>query len=206
MNFALPFSALLLELKESGSKIGQFEDNALLYDLSSYLEWNGFSDTLSKVGQLRFLWPNFPVRLDWPANPAFLFQIYDDLGQASLNEHYLIAFLIISQSSKQVYLKSVHSLTNRKANEGDGLPFVFGLLTWINQFSNSFNQNTLFSILGGYLPTLQITGHPSSSNDLNEELVNLITLIDELALHGSLSREIIYSHINEFIFRHFRSL
>ena len=43
-------SALLLELKESGSKIGQFEDNALLYDLSSYLEWNGFSDTLSKVG------------------------------------------------------------------------------------------------------------------------------------------------------------
>lgn len=53
MNRSLP-SALLLELKESGSKIGQFEDNALLYDLSSYLEWNGFSDTLSKVGAL--LW------------------------------------------------------------------------------------------------------------------------------------------------------
>ena len=136
-----------------------------------------------------------------------MFQIYDDLGQASLNEHYLIAFLIISQSSKFVYLKSVHSFSaaNRKANEGDGLPFVFGLLTWINQFSNSFNQNSLFSILGGYLNTLQITSQPSS-NDLNEELVNLITLVDELALHGSLSKEIIYSHINEFIFRHFRSL
>ena len=122
-----------------------------------------------------------------------------------MNEHYLIAFLIISQSQKFVYLKSVHSLTNRKANEGDGLPFVFGLLTWINQFSNSFNQSTLFSVLGGYLNTLNITGQPSS-NDLNEELVTLITLIEELAVHGGLSKEIIHSHINEFLFRHFRSL
>ena len=85
------------------------------------------------------------------------------------------------------------------------MPFVFGLITWINQFSNSFNQNTLFSILGGYINTLQITTTPSS-NELNEELLNLVKLIDELCLHGKFSKKIIHQHIPEFIIDHFHSL
>lgn len=49
LNFIYLSSALLLELKQNPSKIDHFQDNAFLYDLSSYLEWNGFNDTLSKV-------------------------------------------------------------------------------------------------------------------------------------------------------------
>lgn len=98
-------------------------------------------------------------------------------------------------------MKNVHSLTSRKPIDAcDGLPFVFGILTWLNQFSNSFNQNTLFSIIGGYINTLQIIT-TSSSNELNEELLNLVKLVDELALHGNLSKKIIHQHIPDFINR-----
>ena len=98
---------MLTEYQSDPQKLVEKEDSPLIYELTNYLEWSGFSDPLSKV----YVSPYFVQHCD------------------------LIALtLVILINSKLIYIKNIQGLSCKKiADSCDGLPFIFGLLTLLKQ-------------------------------------------------------------------------
>ncbi|CAI8030300.1 WASH complex subunit 5 [Geodia barretti] len=104
------------------------EDNAILFELTPYLESAGFHDPLSKI---------------------YVTQ------QPVVKNFSIICFLfVITQLPKLVYNKSVGSLLSRKPTDPlDGPAFVTGCLSLLRQF-HSHNTDQFLGYMGQYVRSM----------------------------------------------------
>ncbi|GFU11388.1 WASH complex subunit 5 [Trichonephila clavipes] len=99
------------------------ETNPLLYELSSYMEWAGIFNPLSKI---------YITTRPLPHLTLFLF------------------LFTTSQLAKLTYEKSIDALISRKITDGiDGLPFLIGGLTFLHQFHQE-HKNSFLTFMGQY--------------------------------------------------------
>lgn len=144
------------------------DDNPLMYELSSYLEWCGISNPLAKI---------YITTRPLPYLPLFLF------------------LFVTSQFSKLIYEKSIDSLISRKVTDGiDGLPFVIGTLTFLHQFHQD-HKNNFLAYIGQYIRSAVEVVHVNNKNELPAEMINLSVYLEEFVEYGQLSRKAITAHI-----------
>jgi WASH complex subunit strumpellin len=143
--------AILNELSKK-ERIGHIpDDSPLLYELTSFLEWNGMTDPLSKV----YLSDKTVTLLDIALLP-----------------------IVISQASKFIYTPSIHSLTGKKPlDASDGTPYIIGLLTLLRQFKDDVSLKFV-DRMSGYAKSL-IESNADSS--LPQEAVHILLLLQELS-------------------------
>ncbi|KAG8184568.1 hypothetical protein JTE90_007684 [Oedothorax gibbosus] len=148
------------------------ESNPLLYELSSYLEWAGIFNPLSKI-----------------------YVTTKPLQHLSL----FMCLFTTSQLSKLSYEKSIDALLSKKIADGiDGLPFLIGSLTFLHQFHQEHKYNFL-EYMGQYARSVMDTLRESSKNDIPAEMTNTFVYLEEFVKYGQLPREAITNHIPELI-------
>ncbi|KAK3754472.1 hypothetical protein QZH41_018991, partial [Actinostola sp. cb2023] len=103
------------------------EDNPLMFEMTSYLEWSGIHNPLTKIYVTTKKYPFFA----------------------------LVNFLcVISQIPKLIYVKSVGTMVSRKPTDQiDCAPFVVGMITVLKQFHSDFTEQ-FFACCGQYVRSL----------------------------------------------------
>ncbi|GFW82443.1 WASH complex subunit 5 [Trichonephila clavipes] len=148
------------------------ETNPLLYELSSYMEWAGIFNPLSKI---------YITTRPLPHLTLFLF------------------LFTTSQLAKLTYEKSIDALISRKITDGiDGLPFLIGSLTFLHQFHQE-HKNSFLTFMGQYARSVMDTLKESSKNDIPGEMINSCVYLEEFAKYGQLPRKAITNHIPDLI-------
>ncbi|XP_042898977.1 WASH complex subunit 5 [Parasteatoda tepidariorum] len=144
------------------------ESNPLLYELSSYLEWSGINNPLAKIYITT---------------------------RPLLNMSLFLFLFITSQLPKMAYDKSIDILISRKATDAiDGLPFVLGTLTFLQQFHQE-HKNTFLSYMGQYIRSVVDGLGESNKLDIPSDIINALVFLEEFARYGQLPRKAITNHI-----------
>lgn len=157
------------------------EENPLLYELSSYLEWSGIAEPLAKIYVTTKSLPHFPL---------FVF------------------LLLICQMSRLVYLRNVGTLLCKKMTDPlDGVPVVTGMVTLLKQFHPDVTK-TFLSYVGQYIHSMimatcgSITGS-NKTPELPMEVVSTLFFLENMTRFGHISRKEISNHIPPYIFDNF---
>lgn len=155
------------------------EDNPLMFELASYLDWAGISNPLAKI-----------------------YTTTRPLVHISL----FIFLFIAGQLTKLTYVKSLGGLVCKKGAEPlDGVPLIVGTLTVLHQFHQDHVSNFL-AYMGQYIRSL-ITGTSDSSKaDMPPEVVNACSFLEEFVKYGQLTRRAVTNHIPPLLFDKFRSV
>jgi WASH complex subunit strumpellin len=155
------------------------EDNAILFELTPYLESAGFHDPLSKIYVTTTVVKNFSII-------CFLF--------------------VITQLPKLVYNKSVGSLLSKKPTDPlDGPAFVTGCLSLLRQF-HSHNTDQFLGYMGQYVRSMvhSNVSFKDKSATLSAEVVNALCYLEELTHYSHLPRRAVERFIPAYIFAEFR--
>lgn len=155
------------------------EDNAIMYELTPYLETAGINDPLTKIYVTTTVVTNFGLT------------------------HFLF---IISQLSKLMYNKSVGSMLSRKLSEPlDGPPFIAGCITLLRQF-HSDNTDQCLAYMGQYVRSLldTQTAGKEKTLELSQEVVNALSFLEEFTFYSRLPRRAVERFIPSYIFDEFK--
>ncbi|RWS23664.1 WASH complex subunit strumpellin-like protein, partial [Leptotrombidium deliense] len=172
--------SLLTELQMKPEKLYGKDDSALLYELSNYLEWTGFSDPLSKI----YISSRSPSFLDTIAH-----------------------ILVATQMNKLVYVKAIHGLSCKKPLDYcDGAPYVVGMLTLLRQYHEDF-VSKFINYCSKYINLLISTATSSAKAvEIPGDAFNLLTFLEEFLRYGNLPRILVTRHVPEYVFDQFYSL
>lgn len=154
------------------------EDNPLMFELTSYLEWGGIHNPLTKI--------------------------YITTKKSQFFA--LLNFLcVIAQMSKLVYVKSVGTMVaKRPTDQIDSAPFVVGMITVLKQFHSEYTEQFL-ACCGQYVRSLiEVTASNVRSNEIPAEVVNLLVFLEDFIMYSQLPRKVIEAHIPSYIFDRFR--
>ncbi|EDO30084.1 predicted protein [Nematostella vectensis] len=154
------------------------EDNPLMFELTSYLEWAGIHNPLNKIYVTTKKYPFF----------------------AMLN------FLcVISQIPKLIYMKSAGTLVARKpTDQVDSAPFVVGMITVLKQFHSEYSEQ-FFACCGQYVRSLvEAAATNIRTNELPQEIVNLMIFLEDYLSYSQQPRKVVEAHIPTYIFDQFR--
>ena len=155
------------------------EDNAILYELTPYLETAGINDPLSKIFVTTSAVKSFGLA-------SFMF--------------------IISQLAKLEYTKSLGSMKSRRPVDPiDGPPFVAGCISLLHQFHSDHTHQCL-ECLGQYVRSTveaQATGKEKNP-DLMSDTVSALSFLETFAAYGHLPRRAIERYVPTYIFDEFK--
>ncbi|XP_031552063.1 WASH complex subunit 5-like [Actinia tenebrosa] len=154
------------------------EDNPLMFEAATYLEWAGIHNPLNKIYVTTKKYPFFS----------------------------LLNFLcVISQLPKLVYVKSVGTMVSRKPTDQiDCAPFVVGIITLLKQFHSEYTEQ-FFSCCGQYVRSLvEAAAINARTSDLPPEVVNMLIFLEDYLSYSQLERKAIEAHIPSYIFDQFR--
>ncbi|XP_020897630.1 WASH complex subunit 5 [Exaiptasia diaphana] len=154
------------------------EDNPLMFELTSYLEWSGIHNPLTKIYVTTKKYPFFA----------------------------LINFLcVISQIPKLAYVKNMGAMVPRKPTDQiDCAPFVVGMITVLKQFHSEFTEQ-FFACCGQYVRSLvEATAINARNTDLPPEVVNMLIFLEDYLSYSRLDRKAVEAHIPTYIFDQFR--
>lgn len=150
------------------------EENPLMFDMTTYLEWAGITDPLAKIYITTKSVPQFSL--------------------------FMFVFLI-SQLSKLSYVKNVGSLMGKRLTDAiDGPPFVVGLWTLLRQFHPN-NTNQFLAFVGQYVRSM-IEQTPAASTkvgELPQDVVTMLFFLELLGRYGQLSRNEAKNYIPDYI-------
>lgn len=166
------------EIENKSSTLTLKDDSPLLFELSNYLEWTGFSDPLSKV--------------------------YINNSKQAANLDIITLLMVIIQISRFCYSKTINGLAARKpADACDGRPFIYGCVTFLKQFHNSVTHNFLRKS-SCYINYFSLDACSSNQEPLPIEAINFLLFLDELSLTGKISRRYLNS-LSPPLLDHFKS-
>ncbi|XP_073257126.1 WASH complex subunit 5-like isoform X2 [Porites lutea] len=154
------------------------EENPLMFELTSYLEWAGIHNPLTKIYITTKKYPFFA----------------------------LLNFLcVIAQMSKLVYVKSVGTMVARRPTDQiDSAPFVVGMITVLKQFHSEYTEQFL-ACCGQYVRSLiEASANNVRSNEIPAEVVNLLVFLEDFLMYSQLPRKVVEAHIPSYIFDQFR--
>lgn len=154
------------------------EENPLMFELTSYLEWAGIHNPLTKIYITTKKYPYFA----------------------------LLNFLcVIAQMPKLVYVKSVGTMVaKRPTDQIDSAPFVVGMITVLKQFHSEYTEQFL-SCCGQYVRSLiEATATNVRSQEIPAEVVNLLVFLEDFLAYSELPRKVVEAHIPSYIFDQFR--
>ncbi|KAI2805344.1 hypothetical protein RDWZM_008639 [Blomia tropicalis] len=164
-----------------------FEDESpLLYELSNYLEYNGITDTLSKV----FIHKRLPPHLDT-----------------------ILLLLLASQMSKFVYVKEISGLTSSnaslKSGEAiDGVPYVIGILTLLRQFHVEL-ANRFLKLCSQFVNAwinASAVSQTKQTTEMPTEAINMLHFLHYLEKFGCFKRQQIAEYLPSILFDQFNAL
>ncbi|GIY78616.1 WASH complex subunit 5, partial [Caerostris extrusa] len=148
------------------------ETNPLMYELSSYIEWAGIFNPLSKI---------YITTRPLPHLTLFL------------------CLFTASQMSKLFYEKNIDALISRKITDGiDGLPFLIGSLTFLHQFHQE-HKNIFLAFMGQYCRSVIDGLRDSNKNEVPAEMVNSLVYLEEFSRYGQLPRKAITNHVPDLV-------
>lgn len=154
------------------------EDNPLMYELASYLDWAGISNPLAKI---------YTTTLPLVHISLFTF------------------LFIAGQLTKLAYVKNLGGLICKKGAEPlDGVPLIVGTLTVLHQFHQDHVSNFL-AYMGQYIRSLINSTSDSSKIDMPAEVVNACAFLEEFVKYGQLTRRAVTNHVPPLLFDKFRS-
>ncbi|KAL5456944.1 hypothetical protein EMCRGX_G034172 [Ephydatia muelleri] len=155
------------------------EDNAILYELTPYLETAGINDPVSKIFVTTSAVKSFGLA-------SFMF--------------------IISQLTKLEYTKSLGSMKSRRPIDPiDGPPFVAGCISLLHQFHPDHTHQCL-ECLGQYVRSTveaQATGKDKNP-DLTSDTVSALSFLESFAAYGHLPRRAVERYVPTYIFDEFK--
>ncbi|RWS06411.1 WASH complex subunit strumpellin-like protein, partial [Dinothrombium tinctorium] len=145
--------ALLAELQINPEKLYTRDDSVLLYELSNYLEWTGFSDPMSKV------------YISSPSPP------FIDI---------IVHILVVLIMSRLVYVKAIHGLSCKKSVDScDGVPYICGVLTLLRQHHENHTTKFLFYCSKYINSLMEINAQSSRTNEIPNDAFNLLAFLDD---------------------------
>jgi len=154
------------------------EDNALLYELTSYLESTGISNPYSKI---------------YVTNKRV--QVLS-----------LITMLyVISQLSKLHYIKLLSGMMPRKINDPlDSTPFTIGLITILKQYHSEYTEDFI-ALIGQYArSTTESSAANPKTTELSMEVVCVLKFLEDFTQHARLPRKMIESWIPSYLLDDFK--
>ncbi|XP_020632450.1 WASH complex subunit 5-like [Orbicella faveolata] len=154
------------------------EENPLMFELTSYLEWAGIHNPLTKIYITTKKYPYFA----------------------------LLNFLCVTaQLSKLVYVKSVGTMVARRPTDQiDSAPFVVGMITVLKQFHSEYTEQFL-ACCGQYVRSLiEASATNVRSQEIPAEVVNLLVFMEDFIMYSELPRKVVEAHIPSYIFDQFR--
>lgn len=161
------------------------EESPLLFELSNYLEYNGYSDPLFKI----YIHSRLPANLDT-----------------------IVLLLLISQLPKFVYIKETSALGSTSASlksgeSVDGIPFVLGLLTLLRQFHSELTNQ--FLKLSSQFVTACIpesTTNQAKQSGIPIDATNMLHFLQHFILFGRFKRQQIAEYLPAIVLDQFHSL
>ena len=165
--------AVLNQLARNTEKMRLTDDSCLLFELTNYLEWAGFSDPLTKI-----YIPGKEV--------AFVDTI--------------LSVLVIHQISKLTFNSLIHGLTGRKPTDlCDGAPFIAGLWTFCHQFHESVFLR-LCDRISRYANHLIEQSGSSRGSEAPPDAASLVILLNDLVTVSKVNCESTISSPPPFLF------
>ncbi|XP_077497040.1 WASH complex subunit strump isoform X1 [Amblyomma americanum] len=175
--------ALLAEVKahhKDPSKPYPKEDNPLLVELATYLEWCGLYQPLSKIYVTTRPIGNLPL---------------------------FMMLFTVTHLAKFTYISSQGGLLSKKGVDSiDGLPFVLGSFTFLKQFHQD-NLTQFLAYLGQYVRSQLDEGSISVTkfSDASVESANILAYLEILVRHCNVPRKVVLNYVPDYILDQFRS-
>uniref|UniRef100_A0A1E1XMR4 WASH complex subunit strumpellin n=1 Tax=Amblyomma sculptum TaxID=1581419 RepID=A0A1E1XMR4_AMBSC len=175
--------ALLAEVKahhKAPSKPYPKEDNPLLVELATSLEWCGLSQPLSKIYVTTRPIGNLPL---------------------------FMMLFTVTHLAKFTYISSQGGLLSKKGVDSiDGLPFVLGSFTFLKQFHQD-NLTQFLAYLGQYVRSQLEEGSISVTkfSDASVESANILAYLEILVQHCNVPRKVVLNYVPDYILDQFRS-
>ncbi|CAN8006003.1 unnamed protein product, partial [Ixodes pacificus] len=177
-------SSVLAEVKahfKDPSKPYPKEDNPLLMELATYLEWSGIYRPLAKIYVTTKPIGNLPL---------------------------FMMLFTVTHMTKFTYVSTLGGLVSKKGVESiDGLPFVLGSFTFLKQFHQD-NTEQFLAYLGQYVRSLLDQGTVSTTRfaEASAETTNIMAYLEILVQHSELPRKMVTNHIPDYLFDRFRTV
>ncbi|XP_065308366.1 WASH complex subunit 5 [Dermacentor albipictus] len=175
--------ALLAEVKahhRDPTKPYPKEDNPLLMELATYLDWCGLYQPLSKIYATTRPIGNLPL---------------------------FMMLFTVTHLAKFTYVSSQGGLLSKRGVDSiDGLPFVLGSFTFLKQFHQD-NVTQFLAYLGQYVRSLLEEGSVSVTkfSDASVETTNIMAYLEILVRHCNVPRKVVLNYVPDYTFDHFRS-
>ncbi|XP_075729610.1 WASH complex subunit strump [Rhipicephalus microplus] len=175
--------AVLAEIKahhRDPSKPYPKEDNPLLMELATYLDWCGLYQPISKIYVTTRPIGNLPL---------------------------FMMLFTVTHLAKFTYVSSQGGLLSKRGVDSiDGLPFVLGSFTFLKQFHQD-NVTQFLAYLGQYVRSLLEEGSVSVAkfSDASIETTNILAYLEILVRHCNVSRKVVLNYVPDYIFDQFRS-
>lgn len=157
------------------------EDNPLLMELATYLEWSGIYRPLAKIYVTTKPIGNLPL---------------------------FMMLFTVTHMTKFTYVSTLGGLVSKKGVESiDGLPFVLGSFTFLKQFHQD-NTEQFLAYLGQYVRSLLDQGTVSTTRfaEASAETTNIMAYLEILVQHSELPRKMVTNHIPDYLFDRFRTV
>ncbi|XP_077547549.1 WASH complex subunit strump isoform X4 [Haemaphysalis longicornis] len=156
------------------------EDNPLLHELATYLDWCGMYKPLSKIYVTTRPIGNLPL---------------------------FMMLFTVTHMAKFTYISSQGGLVSKKGVDTlDGLPFVLGSFTFLKQFHQD-NLTQFLAYLGQYVRSLLEEGSVSVTKfaDASTETTSILAYFEILVQHCDIPRKVVLNHVPGYILDQFRS-
>ncbi|XP_067001738.2 WASH complex subunit 5 [Anabrus simplex] len=155
------------------------EDNPLMYELSTYLDWAGISNPYAKIY----------------------------ITTKNLQHFSLLTFLfVISQLSKLQYVKNMGTLMSKKSQEPlDGVSFIVGIQTLLRQFHPEI-RDTFLAYMAQYIKSHMEASMSAKVSELPGEVVSTLYFLESFVHYAGLPRKTLANHIPDVILDQYQSM
>lgn len=168
--------ALLNEIENKSLTLK--DDSPLLFELSNYLEWTGFTDPLSKV--------------------------YINNSNQAPHLDIITLTMVVTQINRFVYQKTIHGLTAKRPTDAcDGMPFIYGCVTFLKQFHVNVTRDFLHKS-SCYINHLSLVS-PSHQEPIPVEAANFLFFLEEF-LHTAKISSGFLTTLPPALLDHFKTL
>lgn len=156
------------------------DNNPLLVELATYLEWCGMYKPLAKIYVTTRPIGNLPL---------------------------FMMLFTVTHMAKFTYISSQGGLVSKKGVDTlDGLPFVLGSFTFLKQFHQD-NLTQFLAYLGQYVRSLLEEGSASVTKfaDASAETTSILAYFEILVQHCDIPRKVVLNYVPGYILDQFRS-
>lgn len=155
------------EIENKSSTPTLKDDSPLLFELSNYLEWTGFTDPLSKV--------------------------YINNSKQTPHLDLITLIMVVTQLSHFTYLNTIKGLTAKRVTDAcDGVPFTYGCVTFLKQFHVDTTHNFLFKSCC-YINYLSLVNCTSNQEPIPVDATLFLVFLDQFLQVGKISRAFLSS-------------